>query len=167
MSFEQVFHRHYSSICNYITSYINDSHKAEDIAQELFIDLYKKNNLQLIDNIEAYLLKAAKYKVIDHIRSKKNRFIISHSHLEDQSLEIPMESESNMAECDIEPMFIYFMSQLPEKTRETFILSRVENLSYKEIAQKRKLSIKTIENQMSAALKVLKALVAKALCLFF
>jgi len=63
-----------------------------------------------------------------------------------------------LKEEDILPMLHYFADQLPTKMQQVFLLSRQQNMTYREIAQELNLSIKTIENQMSNALKKLRSL---------
>ncbi|HPR62335.1 MAG TPA: sigma factor, partial [Prolixibacteraceae bacterium] len=65
---EKVFHRYYSPLCNYASKIIGNSHDAEDMVQTIFIQLYNKNQLANIDNIENYLLRSVKFKCIDFLR---------------------------------------------------------------------------------------------------
>ncbi len=61
-----------------------------------------------------------------------------------------------ITEADIEPLFYYYATKLPPKTREVFLMSRIGQMSYKEIAEELNISQKTVENQMGSALKKLK-----------
>ncbi|MFA9388488.1 MAG: RNA polymerase sigma-70 factor [Prolixibacteraceae bacterium] len=150
---ENTFHQFYSPLCNYATRIIRNEDEAEDIVQTLFIQLYEKNKLPSILNVEAYLLRSVRYKCIDYLRSKSTTLSIDHLREE------PANSFPEISEDDIEPLFHYYAAKLPPKTREVFLLSRVNKLSYKEIAEELNLSQKTIENQMGSALKKLRKIV--------
>jgi RNA polymerase sigma-70 factor (ECF subfamily) len=149
---ENIFHQYYSPLCNYALKIIMDDAMSEDIVQHLFIQLWENNKLSDIKNPEHFLLRAVKFKCIDYLRTKKTKNEIPLENLED----IISTPENELAEEDIEPLFYYFTSKLPAKTREVFLLSRKSGLSYKEIAEEMDISVKTVENQMGRALRKMK-----------
>jgi RNA polymerase sigma-70 factor, ECF subfamily len=152
---ENLFHRYYSPLCNYASKILGNTHDAEDLVQTLFIQLHNKNELHKINNIESYLLRSVKFKCIDFMRTRQ---LSSNIEL------IPDESCTEMqeiTEADIEPLFFYYAAKLPPKTREVFLMSRVEKMTYKEIAEELNVSQKTVENQMGSALKKLKSILQK------
>ena len=150
--FEQIFHQYYSPLCNYALKIIRDSDSAEDIVQNLFIQLWENNRLNDVVNTEHFLLKAVKFKCIDYLRTKKAGRVISLDNIEDAALI----STNDLKYEDIEPLFYYFAAKLPPKTREVFLLSRKSGMTYKEIAEELDISVKTVENQMGRALRILK-----------
>jgi RNA polymerase sigma-70 factor (ECF subfamily) len=133
---------------------VHNEHVAEDIVQTLFIQLYEKNNLNTVDNIEGYLLRSVRFKCIDHIRSEKKLISLPINEITEESVNIPYE----ITEEEIEPLFHYYAAKLPPRIREVFLLSRVSKLSYKEIAEELNISQKTVENQMGSALKKLRTI---------
>jgi RNA polymerase sigma-70 factor (ECF subfamily) len=62
---------------------------------------------------------------------------------------------------DIEAIFAFLASQLPPKTRQVFLMSRLQGMTYSEIAQELEISVKTVENQMGNALKKMRDLLSK------
>ncbi len=151
--FDEIFIKFYSPLCNYVAKIISDDAMAEDVVQELFIELWQKDNLNQVANIEAYLLRASKFRAIDVLRkSKKSASIVS---INEEVVNLTNQ-ESSIDEHEIEPMMVYLLSKLPMKTRQAFELSRIDGFSYKEIADIQGLSIKTIENQIGSALKIIK-----------
>lgn len=149
---EHIFHLYYSPLCNYASKIIGNSYDAEDIVQNLFIQLYKKNNLHKIKNIENYLLRSVKFKCIDFMRTQRNTL-----NIDTLTNEYNWPDEkSDISEDDIEPLFYYYAAKLPPKTRKVFLMSRVGQMSYNEIANELNISHKTVENQMGRALKKLK-----------
>ncbi len=151
---EKIFHKHYTPLCNYAAKIINDDVAAEDIVQSLFIQLYEKDKLANIENIERYLLRSTKFKCIDHLRIlEKTRNIPLH-----ENIYILHTDRHEITEEDIEPLFHYYAAKLPPKTQKVFLLSRKSKLTYKEIAAELNISVKTVENQMSRAIRKMKDL---------
>ncbi len=146
-----LFEDYYSPLCNYVARLIRDETAAEDVVQELYISLWQKNNLSEVNQIQAYLLRAARFRAIDNLRKVEKRVV--GQDLADELMHIPDDQEHNNEE--IEALFAFTMAKLPPKTREVFMLSRIEGYSYKEIAERQNVSIKTIENQISNALKII------------
>jgi len=152
--FEEIFHLHYSPLCNYVMKVTGSDILAEDIVQNLFIQLWQANSLDKIQNLERYLLRCVKFKCIDHFRKKKQGRVIG---LDSLTHEV-VESANEITEDEIEPLLHYFAAKLPSKTRQVFLLSRQSGLTYKQIAEKLGVSIKTVENQMVNALKQMRTI---------
>ncbi len=153
-SIDNIFNTYYNPLCNYVTKIVKDNFVAEDLVQSLFIELWEKNKFATIENPERFLLRSAKFKSIDFIRKQKKLKELPLDHNQD----FPEVDALDLGEDDIEPLLHYFASKLPLKTREVFLLSRSSRLSYAEIAQEQKISIKTVESHMSKALKAMRSL---------
>lgn len=149
---EELFVAFYSPLCNFALKYVSDSFVAEEIVQNLFIDIWEKDSFKNIENPERYLIRGVKFKCIDFLR--KDDPTVS----QDSITELGAEDTNELQEEDIEPLLHYFAAKLPPKTREVFLLSRQSGLSYKEIAEELDISPKTVENQMSRALRMMKTL---------
>ncbi len=150
---KEIFTQYYSPLCNYATKIIADSVTAEDIVQNLFIQLIENNDID-IKKPERFLLRAVKFKCIDYLRTKNFN---SEIHL-DNLPELIDSDKQDITEEDIEPLLHYFAAKLPPKTREVFLLSRKSGLKYKDIAEKLNISVKTVENQMGRALRIMRQL---------
>ena len=162
---KEIFYQNYGPLCNYAAAIVKDPDAAEDIVQNLFIQLWQKSRFQDVKQIEGFLLRATKFKCIDYLRSKqKSSFITLEEYIAEASED---QAPFAIKEEDIEPLFHYFASKLPPKTRQVFLKSR-GGMSYREIAADMNISIKTVENQMGRALKHMRNLLKahKLLSLF-
>lgn len=153
-TFKKIFQSYYTPLCNYAFRIVNDESTAEEIVQNLFIELWEKDALTNVKNEAHYLLRSVKFKCIDHLRARKQNKEVPLSDLPERTAFDP----GGLTEEDILPLLHYFASKLPPKTREVFLMSRTSGLTYKEIANEMEISVKTVENQMGRALKNMKSL---------
>ena len=151
-----LFRRHYSFVCQAVYRILKDGNTAEDIAQEVFFGLWKKREtLNITISVKAYLKRAAVNKSLNFIRDQKIKF-------DDKEEQLPILSsnqsttQQELEAEDLQKKIDEAIDSLPEKCRLVFTLSRFEEMSYKEIAEHLDISIKTVENQISKALKVLR-----------
>ena len=151
---EHLFKSHYSPLCRTVYKIVRSQQVAEDIVQEVFLKLWnKREELEINVSLKSYLFRSAINTSLNFIgQSKKLEFleeedlnVLSHNDVENNY--DFLETEKNIKEA---------IDTLPPACRSVFILSRFEELSYKEIADTLQISVKTVENQMGKALKVLR-----------
>lgn len=154
--FEDIFHAYYAPLCRYCTYLVFDSEVAEEIVQDLFCKLWvKREALEIETSLKAYLYRAVLNHSINYlnhlkIREKHRQYVGFQVH---GSLENPYEC---LEEKDIQRMLILALLKMPEKRRIIFEMSRQQGMKYSEIAEKLKISVKTVESQMSKALEYLR-----------
>jgi len=150
-----MYDNYYSYVCSVVYRMIKDATTAEDIAQEIFLEVWRKREqIQLNIGIKPYLRRSAVNRTLNHIRSKKMVF-----EDEEKAAEIKSETHSTTEEMEgreMQEQINKAIDMLPEKCRIVFAMSRFEELSYQEIAEKLEISKKTVENQISKALKFLR-----------
>ncbi|MCB0571686.1 MAG: RNA polymerase sigma-70 factor [Phaeodactylibacter sp.] len=150
-----IFQRYYSYLCQAVYKIIPDENLVEDLVQEVFLELWRKREkLQINTSLKAYLRRAAVNRSLNYIRDRKIRFDVEES-------ETPLASTNPTAGQQIETMELQgaidqAIDRLPERCRAVFVLSRFEDMSYIEIARQLGISVKTVENQISKALKLLR-----------
>ena len=152
---EILFREYYPDVCRAVMRIIPDAAIAEDIAQDVFFELWRKRNILNINaSFGAYLRRAARNKSLNYIRDRK-----INPEGEDQ---LPHRSEAQtdanrkLEVQDLQNSIDQAINDLPERCRQIFSLSRYEDLSYQEIADQLGISIKTVENQISKALRLLR-----------
>lgn len=155
-NFEELFRNHYSPLCGYANMYLNDVDASEDMVQEVFMKLWKnREGLEIRTSIKSYLFRAVRnacLNMISHINIREE--YKKHHELEVSEDEKNFTDESIVSE--LEDKIRKSIDSLPVERRKVFVLSRFEGLKYREIAERLNISVKTVENQMSKALKFLR-----------
>lgn len=152
---ETIFDQYYVSLCNLSRKIINHSAGAEDIVQDVMLDIWtKRQKLELQYSLQAYLRKAVTYKSIDYLRKHKKQVITDVE--EAMSLKGDQSASDNIELSELEEKVRQAIDGLAPKCKAVFILNRFEDLSNKEIAAQLDISVKTVENQVTKALKQLK-----------
>ncbi|MBS1916933.1 MAG: RNA polymerase sigma-70 factor [Bacteroidetes bacterium] len=126
----------------------------EDIVQDIFLQLWaKRSTLQINESVEAYLYSAVRYQVFRYIR---NNPCVNHFFEDVEERTAEVSPEMMFRQKEIAEIVNQTVSQLPEKCRAVYKLSREEQLSHKEIAQLLHISTKTVENHLTIALRKLR-----------
>ena len=151
-----LFDKYYTYLCNVVYRVINDADYAEDIVQEIFTDIWRKReSINIQTSLRAYLRRASVNRSLNHIRKQRMKF--------EENEEAIIDIESNtidgqqeLEKDELEQRIHDCINGLPPKCKLVFSLSRFENMSYQEIADHLEISIKTVENQISKALRILR-----------
>lgn len=155
----------------FINSYLMDDDLSKDVLQETFISLWdsRERIIESSERIDNFLFTIAKNKSLNAIRTKNNRskHTIPEARLSES---IVMEALSSCEiipfEEEIDEAIDRLYNSLPDIYKETFVMSRVEGLTYRQIAEKLELSPKTVEKRISKVLSMLKEK-TKKIYLFF
>ena len=150
-----LFKAYFRLVCTVSYRMTNDQQTAEDIGQEVFMQLWKKRkDLNITVSVKSYLTRAASNKTLNFIRDQKIKLSGAEEPLAedfggttDAEFEGTVELKAKIAES---------IKELPDRCRMVFLLSRDQEMSYREIAEALDISIKTVENQISKALKILR-----------
>ncbi|RMG85575.1 MAG: RNA polymerase sigma-70 factor [Bacteroidetes bacterium] len=152
---ELLFKTHYTFLCQAIFRIIPDETVAEDLAQDVFFEIWKKKDtFQINTSFRAYLRRAGTNKALNYLRDKKIKWDDAEALNTIESPGIHAGDQLELAE--LEGQIHAAIKNLPERCRVVFSLSRFEALSYQEIADQLGISIKTVENQISKALRILR-----------
>jgi RNA polymerase sigma-70 factor (ECF subfamily) len=155
-AFEQLFRKHYSSLCGYAAKYVWDLDQAEEIVQDLFYNLWnKKNNLSIDLSIEAYLFRAVRNACLNYLKHQKVRQQHADS-VKRNPLSDFTEKGDPVETLELQNKIDEVVDALPPERKKIFQMNRFEGLKYKEIADQLGLSVKTVEAQMGKALKTLR-----------
>jgi RNA polymerase sigma-70 factor (ECF subfamily) len=164
---EFLFKEHYDYLCRTVYRVLPKPAIIEDLVQDVFFELWRKHEtLNITTSIKAYLRRAAVNKTLNYIRSQRLKLADPENTPEPESRFT--EAEEQLEVNELQDRINKVVDSLPERCRMVFVLSRFEEKSYKEIAEELGISIKTVENQISKALKLLrKALDSFMIIVFF
>lgn len=155
--FDFVFHYYYSGLCAFAAKITNDEKVAEDVVQDLFVALWlKAGELHITTSVKNYLFTSVKNRTFDHLKYRNRKDKKENSFC--RTIE-PSENLSSLwfAESELEAIVENSLNKLPPRCREVFELSRFEGLKNQEIAEKLGISKRTVELQVSNALKHLRS----------
>lgn len=163
---QAVMSRYWESLYKMAAYTLDDLAACEDIVQEIFIKLWNnRENLNFSHSLRAYLFASVRYEVYRTVKIQLNRDskIAFHGNNSIEYFNPENKLEYNELMQDIEKL----VSQLPQRCKEIYQLSRYDNLSHKEIASRLDISIKTVENQLTIALRRIRMAISKMLVLLF
>ena len=155
-AFEELFREHFTPLCAFARKYVNDVETAKEIVHDVFINLWnKRETIDLERKVKSYLFTSVHNRCLNYIRDNK-KFDQNITELDSIDVEEQVDSSEIMMENELEKKIHAVIDTIPEKCREIFLLNRFDGLKYTEIAEKLDISIKTVETQMSKALKILR-----------
>jgi len=157
-AYEYLFNQHYDWLCNYIFQLSGDRNLSKDIVQEVMIRLWeKKKQITIKGSLKGYLFRSCHNQFLQQLRKEKKQpdlldkirwDAICESYFEQKEDNTYLRSTSLKLE--------ELIGKLPPKCKEIFIMNKLERRKYREIAQDMGISIKTVENQMSKALRIIR-----------
>jgi len=164
-AFNLLYERYWELVYKKAFSYVHDTEAAGEITNDIFLNIWLKRDVLDIITFRNYLTAAARYRVYNYLKAKKR---LALTYIEDY--ELLKEKQTSMPEEDIfMPSEVYqwvnrILEHLPKRCKEIFLLSRISHLSNSEIATKLEISKRTVENQISIAVKHLRTHFGNLFC---
>ena len=157
-AYRQFFEMYVNKVYQFIFRFIKEKTEAEDITQIVFIKIWdKRDTFNTIKSLDGFVFTVTYRLVIDHFRSSSVKFQknFNHQFLSDE-YKSSLTAEDSINKHHLESIYQKALEMLPPKRKEIFILSRHEGLNNKQIAERLQISVKTVENQMTAAITSLR-----------
>ena len=155
IAFRQLFDQYYKYLVVTAFNLHGDRDKARDLAQDVFLELWRRREeIQIQSALKSYLRRAVVNKTINYIKAQ--RLNLGEEDHTFEREDHAASAQQLLEKEDLQELINETIEGLPEKCRLVFTLCRLEHLSHKEIAEKLDISTKTVENQMTKALKVLR-----------
>ena len=157
-AFEQVFKTHFKDLHSYAITLVQDDAMAEEMVQQVFFKLWERaGKLTISGSIAAYLYRAVHNESLNYIKHQKvkavHQLYVAHSMKDNHE----SSASKKLLTSELEKKIQEALNELPEQCRTVFQMSRFEELKYAEIAERLDISVKTVENHMGKALKMLRA----------
>lgn len=154
--FETIFRTYYERLCNYANTILNDMDEAEEMVQSAFLTVWEKHDtLEIHTSVKSYLYRAVHNSCLNRVKHYKVRKTYGDS-VKNQTELLHDDASQNLIGSELDAIVANAIDSLPDQCRLVFKLSRFENLTYAEIAEQLGISVKTVENHMVKALKVLR-----------
>ncbi len=159
-AFNEIYRRHWQTLYAIAYNRLRDQQKSEDAVHDVFSSLWANRHRSEINNLNAYLATAVKFRVLENLRKESHRqTFIEHSSRAE------LQESHDLAEALHHKRLLQALSEevenLPEKCRLVFKYSREQNMPIKQIAEEMNLSTSTVENHLNKALKKLREVVKK------
>ncbi len=155
--FEEVYREYYIPLCYYCLRYVENFSDSEEIVQDLFLKLWEMHTeLEINSSLNAYLYRAVQNYALNFLGKKKihEKYIVIQGQ---QPYGGAMENGlAKLEEEELRAILKLAVLKLPEKRRRIFELSRFDGLNNSKIASQLSISVKTVETQMTKALKYLR-----------
>ena len=155
-AYRQLFDQYYQKLVVFACKYLEDLESARDIVQEFYLYLYEsRHSISIQTSLKSYLYSAVKNRCLnqvkhEQVKEKHRNMSRSEANVSDPDLEEMMDA------VELEARVYEIVTKLPEKCRQIYIMSRVDGKRNREIADELNLSVRTVETQISKALKSLK-----------
>lgn len=152
-AFEALYQRHAGALYAFAYRKIPVPAIVEDLLQEVFTNIYRRRaELDHIENIPAYLYNALRNRIFNELRNA----MLHEQHHQQLSTGQSADLQINYDLRELEKAFAAALDKLTERSREIFLLSRRDHLTYKEIAERLGISVKAVEKHMSRTLGVMR-----------
>lgn len=155
-AFAEIYRRYWKVLINAAGKRINSMEIAEEIVQDVFVSFYlRRKDIHVQSSLEAYLKTALKYQVFKIYRSQK----IHRDHLDTimnkQNIP-PVTPDALLEASQLREQIWQVAEKMPEKCRQVFLMSRFEQLSHQDIADKLDISVGTVKKHITKAMSIMR-----------
>jgi RNA polymerase sigma-70 factor, ECF subfamily len=155
-AFNLCYDLYFKALCSFANLIVKRPEVAEEITQNIFFEIWmNREKLPTNTSFKAYILTAVRNDCLDYLKHKKT--VEKYNDLQIKNKIISSDDIFNqLIDKELQACLNSAIQKLPEQCRKIFLLSRFHYNSYKEIAEKLNISIKTVENQIGKALKIVR-----------
>jgi RNA polymerase sigma-70 factor (family 1) len=156
LAFNELFKRYWIRLYKTAYQYLKDKEGSEEVVHDVFLNIWNRRTELEILTFSSYMLTAIRYQIYNRMRATKSPLVYS-----DERMQVNVSPEYNTGENKIEEQELQqemysYLQRLPKRCREIFCMSRIDQLSNEEIALRLGISKRTVENQITTALKHLR-----------
>ena len=152
VSFEKLFREYFSPLMAFARKILVDEDDAREVVHNVFISLWeKRDEIDLSKSLKSYLFTSIHNRSLNVIRDRKK-----FADVEVPDVAGEWDLSAQIEAMELEEKIREVIDSLPEKCRQIFEMNRFDGMKYSEIAGELQISVKTVENQMSKALKILR-----------
>lgn len=153
---EELFNYYYPRLYQFSKSFLKLEDGIDDILQEVFVKIWQnRTNIRSAETFSPFIFTMTRNLLLNELRSR-----LSKKKIKDEIIKLSVSEEyhsfEKMEYGELKETVDQIVTNLPEKQREVFLLSRYEGLSHKEIAEKLQISTKTVEYHISQSISTIK-----------
>ncbi|MDR2495786.1 MAG: sigma-70 family RNA polymerase sigma factor [Tannerellaceae bacterium] len=153
--FKSLFGEHFDAIRTYVFYRCGDTLTASDIAQDVFLRIWEKRGSLSSDSIKPLLYKIASDSYVSNYRKACCRMNFAQNMTAENATELS--PEDTIIYNETAAAYSSALKQMPEMQRTVFLMHREDEMKYREIAECLRISVKTVEKHMSAALRYMRS----------
>jgi RNA polymerase sigma-70 factor (ECF subfamily) len=154
--FEKLFREHFTALCYFARKYLGDMDSSKEIVHSVFIRIWENRaDFDWEKPAKSYLFTSVYNRSMNFIRDNR-RFVTGETEVLKEEINDISGFSDTLEVAELEARIQTALKKLPEKCRKVFEMNRFEGKKYAEIADQLEISVKTVETQMSRALKVLR-----------
>ena len=152
-AFDILFRKYYAPLARFAMMFTKNEENADEVVQAFFVKLWQqRTKLKINSSVKSYLYTSVRNTALNFIKKEQTRTMYEEGFVQTEKEPETVQIENE----DFNKIYQEAVEKLPERTREVFILSKNEGLSYNEIADFLQISAKTVENNMGIAFKKLR-----------
>lgn len=153
-AFAGIFRAYYAALVGAAERVLADRAAAEDVVQEVLLELWKRRtSLPAGVRLRSYLFQSARNRAFNHLRHLR---VVRQGEPHAPAPWGAPATEAGAAAGELDAAARRALAELPDEVRETFLLNRVDGLTYAEVALTLEISVKTVEARMGRALRLLR-----------
>jgi RNA polymerase sigma-70 factor (family 1) len=166
IAFKELFDRYWVRLYKTANQYLKDKEASEEVVHDVFLNIWARRHTLDIASFQNFLLTAIRYQVYNRMRAAKLSLVYVAN---DASIDVKYNinnGEIKIEEQELQQELRECLNKLPKRCQEIFHMSRMNNLSNQEISSQLGISKRSVENQITFALKHLRKYF-KHMALFF
>lgn len=156
MAFNELFKRYWIRLYKTAYQYLKDKETSEEVVHDVFLNIWSRRSTLEIVSFSSYMLMSIRYQIYNRMRAAKSPIIYDINDIATNVASNPNTGEYRVEEQELHQEMYDYLEKLPKRCREIFCMSRIDQLSNHEIAGKLGISKRSVENQLTVALKHLR-----------
>lgn len=157
LAFNELFKRYWIRLYNTAYRYLKDRELSEEVVHDVFLNLWHRREGLEINAFSSFILTAIRYQIYNRLRAAKSTLIYGTDLIDGNTHSTTFNTgEYAIEEHELHQEMNEYLKKLPKRCQEIFFLSRIDNLTNAEIAIRLGISKRTVENQLTVALKHLR-----------